>query len=509
MKFLHYLYDLSGLSRHDNCFTTNGVTKKINWSLLPDNIANETDETKFNNFAKETFKCFSKSNESYTHSYQVLHPNLIRYFIKNEVCKIDIISARKKKDKIYLVSTEDEDIRTEISKQIKFGYELSCTLRNLKKMRKKEKNKFNPLLGLFDENDNILMKCEHRICSGDNNELEARIDFTVKLKTIGDQSYFLGFEFLEERAHKRQGKTEYNKIQQERETRILVSNLNVRHVAYVWESLWNRDDGYKQYFIGVIENLFEIYDSADNKEEFGIQYLDNFINNKILSESLYHAYDKKGSHSLEYDIVVNHLGIALDKDILRSEFIQECEYRYPSVNVDEELIISGLSLSDSDNEYEDEIVKKSNDDIIPYIKDDNDKIFINAYGLEIFADVIKRDNFGEKLKSRYIMVKKIYGNIADAAIHAINKVYDMTNDIIFNDIYKSFGLSHRENEPNYPKTNLIKKYLINGNKLKKENVKANGNKKETHKTKEKINEGEKVKIKVNKSKKNKQQNVVV
>ena len=53
--------------------------RRINWSSLPDNIAVEKDTQKFNDFAKETFICFSKNNQKFTYSTQVLHPNLIRY----------------------------------------------------------------------------------------------------------------------------------------------------------------------------------------------------------------------------------------------------------------------------------------------------------------------------------------------------------------------------------------------------------------------------------------------
>ena len=525
MKFLHYLYDLSGSSKYDDCFRAKGV-QNIDWSLLPSNIANEKDKQKFNDFAKETFIYFSKNNKKFTYSTQVLHPNLIRYFVRNKACKI-VVSDNK--EEIYLVSTNDENVKTEISKQIRFGYDFASTIRKIKNKRIKEKSKFNPLLGIFDDDDNIIMKCEHFICNDKikgNGKVEARIDFTLKLKTIRNISYFLGLEFLEERAHKNQGKIDYNKIQQERETRILISNLNVKHIAYVWESYWNRDDGYREWFIETgIETPFNIYESADNREEFGIQYLNKFIDDPALSESLYKAYNNQNEYIISYDKILNRCEINCNLDSLKNIFLKTCDRRFylrkcRNGSFEIENTFDDLMIDDSDEE--DHIIKPINKDIFESYIIEDQKIMINDEGLKLLVEVVQEENFKEE--TQIIMVKDIYGKVARAAVHAINKVYDMTNDLVFNDVYKSFGLSHRENEPDYPKIKKIHKlkvkskeeiakYVVKGKTIEdineKENVKTKGNKKEIQKTIDKINEGEKVKIKVNKSKKNKQQNIVV
>lgn len=526
MKFLHYLYDLSGSSKYDDCFRAKGV-QNIDWSLLPSNIANEGDKEKFNDFAKETFIYFSKNNKKFTYSTQVLHPNLIRYFVRNKACKIVV---NDNKEEIYLVSTDDENVKTEISKQIRFGYDFTSTIRKIKNKRIKEKSKFNPLLGIFDDDDNIIMKCEHFICNDKikgNGKVEARIDFTLKLKTIRNQSYFLGLEFLEERAHKNQGKIDYNKIQQERETRILISNLNVKHFAYVWESYWNRDDGYREWYVGVIESVFNIYDSADNREEFGIQYLNRFIGDMDLSRILFRSYSDKDSHLISYNQLIEKFEIM--KGSYDECFKSHCEDRYNLRN--EDLTLEGLNLDDSEDDSDDnsererdELFSNENENIYDYIIDENGDMILNSLGLLTFTQKIERKNFAPSKYQKYKIVYMIFGNIGEAAVHAINKVYDMTNDLVFNDIYKSFGLSHRENEPDYPKIKKIHKlkvkskeeitnHVVKGKMIEnineKENVKTKGNKKEIQKIKEKINEGEKVKIKVNNSKKNKQQNIVV
>ena len=49
------------------------------------------------------------------------------------------------------------------------------------------------------------------------------------------------------------------------------------------------------------------------------------------------------------------------------------------------------------------------------------------------------------------MVKNIYHNVAKAAIHAINKTHELTKDLIYNNEFRSFGLNHREKEPEYDK----------------------------------------------------------
>ena len=489
MNFLNYLYHLSRTSSHIEDFKDDN--QKINWSLLPKNIINETDKTKFSSLAKDTFLYFSKGNNKFTYSTQILHPNLIRYFIRNKACDIDI-----EKDSIFLRSTKDTEVKTEISKQIKFGYEFSSVLRKQKNKRLKAKDKFNPLLEIFDTEDNIKICCEHPITNGKG--IENRIDYTLKLKSCQGKTFFLGIEFLEERAHKNQGKIDYNKIQEMRWNRISVSNKNVKHLAFAWESLWNRTDGYKDFFVKKLEFLFDIYDSANNKKEFGIQFLEKFLNSRIISEKLYEAYNNQNNYLLNYNEIVDAFEVTSKQDSLKEYFKKTCDRRYQlKKGLDNEVDISLDDLMIDDSDEEDDVIKSCDDNIFKsYIIDENNNLMINAEGLKIFTEIVKEENFKGITMKKFTLVKDIYHNVANASVHAINKVYDLTTELSFNDTFRSFGLDHRENEPDYEKR-IVKK------------ITAQINKKEIQKTKEKINEGEKIKIKVNKSKKNKQQNIVV
>lgn len=458
MSFLEYLHKIIGTSTIYDDFEPE--YQKINWSLLPKNIANEKDENKFNELAGDTFIHFSKKNQKFTYSTQVLHPNLVRYFIKNKACEIIT-----KKDKIYLVSTKEQHIKTEISKQIKFGYELSSALRKQKNKRIKAKDKFNPLLNIFDKDDNIKIRCEHAITNGKG--IENRIDYTLKLKSFDGTPYFLGIEFLEERAHKNQGQIYFNKIQEMRWNRISVSNKNVKHLAFAWESLWNRTDGYKDFFVEKLEFLFDIYDSVNNKEEFGIQFLDKFLHDRNISEKLYNAYNDQNNFGLSLDLLLNDFEITKNCMSLKQKFTETCDRRYNlKKGNDNEIDITfdGLLLDDSDDEDNN---KPVNDSILKsYIIDEKDNIMINAEGLKILTEIVEEENFDGFSKKNFTLVKDIYHNVASAAIHAINKVYDLTTELTFNDTFKSFGLDHRENVPIYQKKIRIKKIVKKTNTTK-------------------------------------------
>ena len=506
MSFLEHLHQIVGSSRLDDDFKPED--QRIDWSLLPKDIANEKDESKFNNLACDAFICFSKKNQKFTYSTQVLHPNLIRYFKKNNACEIITES-----DKIYLKSTKDQSIKTEISKQINFGYEFSSALRKQKNKRIKAKDKFNPLLNIFDDDDNIKIRCEHAITNGKG--IENRIDYTLKLKSFDGTPYFLGIEFLEERAHKNQGQIYFNKIQEMRWNRISVSNKNVKHLAFAWESLWNRTDGYKDFFVEKLEFLFDIYHSANNKEEFGIQFLEKFLQDRNLSEKLFSAYNNPNNFGLSFDLLLNDFRINNKMDDLKQKFIEKCDRRYniKKGNDNEiDLSLDDLLLDDSDDESEEKFFDEKI--LNSYTIDEKDNIMINAEGLKILTEIVEEDNFKDNGNKKFTLVKDIYHNVASAAIHAINKVYDLTTELTFNDTYKSFGLDHRENVPTYQKKIRIKKIVKKTNTTKlsevnKENDIKNTKTQEVSSKDTKPNNSKNKKKQNNKNNKSKQQNIVV
>ena len=440
MNFLNYLYDLSRTSSYDE--DDKNFNDKINWNNIPNDVLNEQDIEKFNDLAIETFWYFAQDNESFIRSTQILHPNLIRYFIINNACNFVTINK-----KYYLESIGDIPVRTAISKQIKFGYDLSVMLRHRKNKLKKKKLP-NPFNKLFDKNDNLLMRCEHIGNNRFGRGTEFRIDYTLKLKTVEGKNYFLGIEYLEENAHKNEGQDLIN-IQEFRWNKITVSNLNVKHICFAWESLWEKNDGYKEYYIEKLESLFTIYDSANNREEFGIQFLQKFLHDREISGRLLEAYSNKSDHVLSYNNLLKKFNIIKSDDIY-NRFIQACDRYYIVENGDNDDITDTEDIfsieSDSDILYNTELKNPKY-----YINIHND-LLINAKGLKILTELVQESDF-ERL-NYYITVKNIYDNIAEAAIYAINKMYDLTADITFGDIYKSFGLSHRENMPNYKKKQI-------------------------------------------------------
>jgi len=312
-------------------------------------------------------------------------------------------------------------------------------LKRHKNQNIKNNIKFNPFANLFDKDNNIKMSCEHQI----NNN---RIDFTLQLKSNENTPFFIGIEFIEDRAQNEDNN--YNKIQEMRWNRISVSNKNVKHIVFIWESLWNRTDGYKEYFIKKLEYLFDIYNSVDNKEEFGIQFLDKFLDDREISAKLLQAYNNEFEHILSYNELIQIFGITNNLDKLKNKFIKNCDRKYEIEN-----------MYNTDNNYDDFIL---DDEELPHINNltisnnmskfyiyKSNNLMINSKGLIILTEVINEDNFNDLID--YNMVKNIYHNVAKAAIHAINKTHELTKDLIYNNEFRSFGLNHREKEPEYDK----------------------------------------------------------
>jgi len=275
--FQDFLYNLYLTNAHNERSKYKNNT--INWSKLPKSIAEESCISKYHTskFVKSVFIHFSLANDKFIQSTQTLHPNLIRYFIINKACKIVEIDNH-----IYLRSMINNDIQTRISPQIKFGYELSNILRKYKNKLNKDNHPFNML---FDKNDNILMTCEHYVSKS------GRIDFVLTLKQLQDnRDLYIGFEFLENTSHKNDISQELNKIQEIRCEKMCLFDKNVKHISFVWQKYWNKNDGYREYYIKEIERLYNIYNTDESEEKFGIEFINKYIGNITVSTMLYQAY---------------------------------------------------------------------------------------------------------------------------------------------------------------------------------------------------------------------------
>ena len=115
-------------------------------------------ESELEKLIQNVFNHFARNNPEIKVSTQILHPNLIKFFISYKACVKDEING-----KIYLVSKLNDSIKINISKQMWFIYEFSEEFRvRLNSYDNKSKC---PLNKFFNEDGYIEVRCEHPIKS--------------------------------------------------------------------------------------------------------------------------------------------------------------------------------------------------------------------------------------------------------------------------------------------------------------------------------------------------------
>ena len=355
MRFFSYLNYLAGQTSNSDESKSND--QNVDWSEIPKDTANEEDQTRFDEFAVETFINFSKVNKDFDNTTKVLHPNLMRYFIKNGACKII-----EEKDNLFLVCSFDKTIKTKINKQIKFGFEFSSVLRN-KKNKIEDENAFNYLSVFFDEDDNILMTCtliDTFDIEGLNeifgNEINRIIDFKLdpKIQSSYEKNKLIKVNFFEDNrdwdsslntSRFRCGNFDdfYSKVAHIKKnpnnvfgsdffgTPIQDYGEDTMMLAVAWESLWY-SNGYKDYFM----DEFIAARKVSTKEIRKISYLES--RSKILMSKLSHfGYDLvkqillsldrniKYDNLIPYDLMIKKTGVKEEYfDKIKEDLIGQC-----------------------------------------------------------------------------------------------------------------------------------------------------------------------------------------
>merc|ERR1711988_1709212 len=345
MKFRQYLEFLSGKSDNHN----------IDWSLIPEYIANEEDQSRFNEYAVETFGKFAEANQDFNNNDKLLNPNLLRYFIKNEVCKIIDI-----KEELFLVCSFDSKIKIKINKQIKFGFEFSSVLRNKKNKIEENENAFNYLSVFFDEDDNILMTCTlidtfDYECLNEvfGNEINRIIDYKLdpKIQSSYEKNKLIKVNFFEDdrdwdlSLNASGGNLDefYQKVARVKKnpnnvfgsdffgTPVQDYGEDTMMLAVVWESLWY-SNGYKDYFMDEFIRARKV----STKEIREISYLES--RSKILMSKFSHfgydlikqillSWDRniKYDNLIPYDLMIKKTGVKEEYfDKIKEDLIGQC-----------------------------------------------------------------------------------------------------------------------------------------------------------------------------------------
>ena len=491
MNFNDYLLSLSNT-------TTNGVDfeeGKINWDKLDSKSKGK--KSNFKDMANIAFKAFIEGNkESYTKSTQVLHPNLVAYFVENGACKFsdkeefedeeddedelksciesfnkaksdfeskhknskkkfkitqeDFIKAlgfkvkkQKKSNKVYyLVSDSGESIK--VSRQIKFGYELYNEMRKYCEGMKKI-GKRTYIDTFLDEKGNLKVKPE-KFEYG-----KRRIDFYFVIKRVDkivngelkQDPLVIGIEFLEQDAHKDDVNPEINRSQIERSNIIMSNNKCVRHLDYFWEELWNRNDEYRQYRIQELDRLLSIYYSDKGKEDFAVNFLKDYIPDEDLCRSCVQSYNSPK----EYKISINNdflkkYGFKGGVSIKKSKNKKYKDY---------EGIVNDLKkLCRSDFRILSKVYETSKNNNQNFKRDKPVKSFEGRGGLKINHRglYVLVTNIADKVKlfekpSQYVDFYDLYDRVAKAAIDALNHICNLNKQLIEGDMYQHFGLNHK------------------------------------------------------------------
>jgi len=367
----------------------------------PNNFEIDADEDEFNIFAAW--------NKKFTVSTQILTPNLISYFINKKYAKFEVI-----KNKNYLTSSNDPTNRIEISKQIKFIYELVEVIKQVK--NKNKKSPFNDWFYLNNSNDNIEIICEKLIKNIYNKQISTRIDFTFIVENIiPNKNYYFGIEFLEMATHKSQeNNLDYSELARDHKIN-LNEDVYYGNMFYIWEDNW-KDNNYRIKLVKHMESVLIKLKSVDltSQKRFAIKYFNEYLQNEETSKMIIDAYLDENNHILEYDYIIKQFLIKNNLDEFKELFIDLCD--------------KVTELKKCENYY------KYVDDIL----------WINSHGLYILTLIIEKHNF-EKTKD-YMKIYHIYGYISQANIDAVNKIHELLKEILTDKNNKKYGLDHLSNK---------------------------------------------------------------
>lgn len=462
-NFVNFLNNLSNT-------TSNGIDfeagAQIKWKNMESERVKKCPYP--NQYAKYAFSYLAEQKPTLTHSMQTLHPNLINYFLDNNVAEII-----KEDKRIYLKSKTNESEKIELSAQINFGYEFTKEIKEycdkMKKLGKRTwiskiinydgtfKMKMEYIIKSSDENTsnnsslNDLKKLmmENKIEDNVRKEIEQRFkdQFDIKKLSVKSRIDFLfvlkeslnpiqlGVEFLEVGAHK-PDMNELDNSQIFRKNKIDMYNKNSVTITCVWQNLWDRNDEFRQHFIESLDRLFEIHNCSENKEDFTIDFLSNYIHDKELCRNMVMAYQnekyKKTSNSINenYPILLNNDFFVKFK--IREDKIKEIKKELKEI---------------LDNNFKNEKKSLKNNDI-------NDKkaiksyygkenIRVNGKGLYYLASlcVIKGNNWFLRYEHGEIF-KSIYHQLGYAVVDAGEKMFTMTEELKKKELSVCFGKDH-------------------------------------------------------------------
>ena len=372
----------------DNIYKYNEASNKEKLKL-PKKMDKFTDE----GILGILFSNWVNKDVSFNSSKDTLHPNLIRYLIKNQVCEIKREKKGKTEDRCYL--EDDSGGKVDISKQIYFGYQFVEKLRE----HKSEKH----IKHFFDKHGYLTnLKLEEWVRSWNGAKITRRLDFVFD---IGNGKKIV-IEYLEN--HHLKEYRDWSNYQTIRLVDILFGPYkdDIIHFAFIWDHLM--DDKYLnkkvEFFCETCKNYFDI----ENEEKYVINIFNEQILNLDLSKLLFDSYKNENKPMLRLSKINKLFNIQEEKyDYLKREFIEDAD---DIIDNDSDSDSDDGGILDDDEEEEKEIY---------YIEND-DEILLSNNGLCLYLEQLKKEYFYDKIayKKKVIFIKKI-GKSAYTSAHKI------------------------------------------------------------------------------------------
>tara|TARA_B100000524_G_scaffold347807_1_gene250582 strand:- start:833 stop:2056 length:1224 start_codon:yes stop_codon:yes gene_type:complete len=335
---------------------------------------NDSNNDQFNINTELYFFFNQLANTSFTTSKDVLHPNLISFLIKNNICKI-----KRELDgtKIICFLENKSKKRVYISKQIYFGY---IFVEQLKRYRKKKHMK-----NFFDEDNYIEnLKMEEWTRSWNGVKNTRRLDF---LLDIGNDRKII-IEYLED--HHMEELKDWNVYQSIRMVDILFGEMkdNIVHFAFIWDK--NCDSKYLKDKAKNISDIIKNFHDIDNEKQYTINVLNEQFKNKNFSKIMYESYFHENEPIVDLDLIFSEIFPIKKENIrkIKNKFLDISNKITKAAENNEEQNI----FSDSESESDNELLNISEDKKKYYLKD-NDKIVISNHGLALFLTLCNIEDF--------------------------------------------------------------------------------------------------------------------
>ena len=327
------------------------------------------------NLKNELILFFNKlSQESFLTSNDVLHPNLISFLIRNNICTINKnYCTYKKKIVCYLQSihtVNDLNVNVYISKQIYFGYHF---IEKLKKYSKK-----NFMKNFFDDQDYIInLKMEEWSRSWNGVKNTRRLDFVLD---IGNDRHIV-IEYLED--HHINELKDWNLYQSIRLVDILFGSMKdtIVHFAFFWDK--NYDSKYIKKKAKYISNIIKDFHNIDNEKEYTISLLNKEIKNKSFSTILYESYFDENNPIVNIDKLLSSIFPSFKKDRVE-------QFKDKFISTSNQLNDTSDLFDEFDSESDGE---SYTDEKIIYYSINNKNIQLSNHGLSLFLNLCNIDDF--------------------------------------------------------------------------------------------------------------------